>query len=164
MLISPEMGSTITKDQKCKLHFSEVRWDVLRPPKQIPLPTVQIQMRWAISSGATLFAIRFRGDLIYSEVRRDVLRPPHGTNTNCNEDKFRNTQKILLSSRQLHPSIPTDQYRYLCKQCRSRWDGSYRAVSSGSTVCHSVFQFRQTFMFNNESVRIALHFQSITYP
>ena len=32
------------------------------------------------------------------------------------------------------PFIPTDPYRYLCKQCRSRWDGSLRAVSSGSTL------------------------------
>ena len=31
--------------------------------------------------------------------------------------------------------IHTDQYRYLCKQCRSRWDGSLRDVSSRPTVC-----------------------------
>ena len=29
---------------------------------------------------------------------------------------------------------PADQNRYLCKQCRSRWDGSWRAISSGSTL------------------------------
>ena len=29
---------------------------------------------------------------------------------------------------------PADQTGYLCKQCRSWWDGSYRTVSSGSTL------------------------------
>ena len=32
------------------------------------------------------------------------------------------------------PFIPTNQYRYLCKQCSSRWYGSSRAASPGSTV------------------------------
>ena len=35
---------------------------------------------------------------------------------------------------ELYHFSPADQYRYLCKQFRSRWDGSYRAVSSGSAL------------------------------
>ena len=31
--------------------------------------------------------------------------------------------------------------RYLCKQCRSRWDGSLWTVSQGLYCCHSVFVF-----------------------
>ena len=34
----------------------------------------------------------------------------------------------------LNSFIPADQCRCFCKQCRSRWDGSLRAVSSGSTL------------------------------
>ena len=33
---------------------------------------------------------------------------------------------------------PVDQDTYFCKQCRVTWDGSSWAVSSDSTVCHSV--------------------------
>ena len=34
---------------------------------------------------------------------------------------------------------PADQTGYLCKQCRYRWDGSWWAVSSGSTLFASLF-------------------------
>ena len=35
---------------------------------------------------------------------------------------------------------PTDLTRYLCKQCRSWWDGSQRAVSSGFTLFAILFR------------------------
>ena len=39
----------------------------------------------------------------------------------------------------LNPFSSADQYLYLCKQCRSRWDGSLRAVSSGSILFAILF-------------------------
>ena len=41
---------------------------------------------------------------------------------------FRDLWRYFL----FNPFIHTDQYKYLCKQCRSRWDSS--AVLSGSTL------------------------------
>ena len=54
-----------------------------------------------------------------------------------------NTPQVLNPSRlnSHHPRMwevnlfrPANQNRYLCKQCRSWWDGLQRAVSSGSTM------------------------------
>ena len=41
---------------------------------------------------------------------------------------------IYLIPGKVKPSIPVEQHGYLCKQCRSRWDGSLWAVSLGATL------------------------------
>ena len=48
---------------------------------------------------------------------------------------LRNKLKHTITERMVTDSFsPVNQTGYLCKQCRFRWDGSSRAVSSGSTL------------------------------
>ena len=41
---------------------------------------------------------------------------------------------LYLVRNRINFFIPAVQYKCFCKQCRSRWDGSKRAISSGSTL------------------------------
>ena len=41
---------------------------------------------------------------------------------------------LVVSTHKVKPFSPANQSRYLCKQCRFRWDGSLWAVSPGSIL------------------------------
>ena len=50
------------------------------------------------------------------------------------KDFFQKSELFQPELDKLNTLIPPDPYRFLCKQFRSWWDGSSRAVSSGSSL------------------------------